>query len=307
VSVSGVVSVAIPTRDAGPGFEAVLRAVRLQVLDAEVDLVVVDSGSGDGTADLARRHGARVEEIAPHEFSHGGTRNRLMELARGDRVAFLTQDAEPAGPGWLAALLRGLDAEPGIGLAYGPYRPRPGAAVSVAHDLDAWFGSLAPDGAIRVDRATAGVPTRSTHPANFFTSANACVARWSWERVPFRAVPYAEDRLLASETLEAGIAKAYVPDAPVLHSHDYTPREQFRRAFDEARALRAVYGQREPLRPDRMAREIGRGVRGDLAAGATARGALGFHLMRTAGRGLGSRAERLPGPARRALSLEARR
>ena len=34
----------------------------------------------------------------------------MMELARGDHVAFLTQDATPAHDRWLAALLEGFDA-----------------------------------------------------------------------------------------------------------------------------------------------------------------------------------------------------
>ena len=45
---------------------------------------------------IARRAGARVIEIAPGEFGHGRTRNLAAELAAGDAIAFLTQDATPA-------------------------------------------------------------------------------------------------------------------------------------------------------------------------------------------------------------------
>ena len=62
----------------------------------------------------------------------------------------------------------------------------------------------------------------------FFTDANACLARAAWQRVPFREVPYAEDRVLALEMLRAGYAKAYIPDAAVLHSHDYSAPTLFR-------------------------------------------------------------------------------
>jgi glycosyltransferase involved in cell wall biosynthesis len=303
------VAVAVPVRDGAQWLEGVLGAVRAQRGVGKIDLVVCDSGSRDGSVEIARRHGARVDVLPAGSFSHGATRNRLMELARGDAVAFLTQDAEPAGPDWLASLLAGLDAADDVGLAYGPYRPRPGASLPVAHDLVGWFEALSPDGEVRVDRAGPGVPPRSAHPAAFFTSANGIVARRAWTRIPFPDVPYAEDRLLGTRMLEAGFAKAYVPHAAVLHSHDYTSAELFRRAFDEARALRELYGQREPLRPDRMAREIARGVRGDLAWRGAPGGpatSLAFHAVRAAGRGLGSRAQRLPAPARRALSLEGR-
>ena len=99
-------------------------------------------------------------------------------------------------------------------------------------------------------------------PATFFSSANGAVARWAWERVPFRPVAYAEDQLLAREMLAAGLAKAYVPEAAVVHSHDPPPLRAFRRYFDDFRALAAVNGVREPLTP----RYIAARVRNDVAA-----------------------------------------
>ena len=94
----------------------------------------------------------------------------------------------------------------------------------------------------------------------FFTDANACIARAAWQRAPFREVAYAEDRLLAIDMLRAGFARAYVPDAAVVHSHAYTPAEELRRCFDEFRGLREVYGWREPLSPVHLARRL----RGEL-------------------------------------------
>src|SRR4051812_12455688 len=112
-SVAGLsVSVAIPTRNGAADLDRVLAAVAAQTVAAEV--VVLDSGSVDGTREVAARWGAAVSPI--DDFGHGRARNRLMELADGDRVAFLTQDAVPAGPGWLEALLS-VD----VALTYGPY------------------------------------------------------------------------------------------------------------------------------------------------------------------------------------------
>ncbi len=55
--------------------------------------------------------------------------------------------------------------------------------------------------------------------------------------------------MLAIDMLRAGYAKAFVPEAAVVHSHDYTPLQQLRRCFDEWRGLREVYGWREPASP----------------------------------------------------------
>jgi rhamnosyltransferase len=315
---SGVVTVAIPTLNAGPGFADTLAAIRTQVVDRELELLVCDSSSTDGTAALARAHGADLFEIPRTSFSHGQTRNELMARARGDHVAFLTQDAVPVDERWLARLLAGFDLAADAALAFGPYRPRPGASPSVARELDAWFRSFSPDGAPRVDRLE---PERRDDPPRaflghrgFFTDANGCIARAAWERVPFRPVAYAEDHLLAQDMLRAGYAKVYVPDAAVIHSHEYSTFGWLRRSFDEARATTEVYGWTPASDP----RAAVRNLRGNVGAdwrSARAAGGAGLSVLtastahygaRAAGALLGARAGRLPPWLVARLSLERR-
>ena len=308
---SDVVTVAIPVRDGGPLLAEVLDAVRGQRLDRPVELLVADSGSRDGSDALARERGATV--FAVERFSHGGTRNRLMERSRGAHVAFLTQDAVPADEHWLARLLAGFELAADVGLAYGPYRARRGAPAAVRRELDGWFASLAPDGAPRLDRT---VTPRGPGAETFFTDANGCVARRAWERVPFREVPYAEDQALALDMLRAGFAKAYVPGAAVVHSHEYATVAQFRRSFDEWRGLREIHGWVEPAAPLATALTIQSRVRADVRS---LRGSvpprtlvregvrsLRHWTVRAAGAIAGSRADKLPRALRGRLSLEGR-
>ena len=284
-------SVAIPVLNGGPLLADVLDAVAAQDVDRPVEIVVIDSGSTDGSVELARRHGARVEQIPRAEFSHGGTRNRLMELATGDHVAFLTQDSVPAGRGWLAALLNGFTLADDVALVFGPHRPRDDASPMVRRELIELFARF---GDARVDRSADG-----GGPAPFFSSANGAVARWAWERVPFRDVAYAEDMVLARDMLAAGFAKAYVPDAAVVHSHDLPPLKAFRRYFDDFRALGEVNGLREPLTPRYLAARVRGDVRKDRAfmqreglEVQTLR-SLAHHVARALGRSLGTNAARL--------------
>jgi GT2 family glycosyltransferase len=314
------VTVAIPVRDGGELFAGTLRALAAQTVAHE--LLVCDSRSHDDSAELARAHGARVIEIDPGNFSHGGTRNLLMNEAEGTHVALLTQDAEPADARWLERLLAGFDVASDVGLVCGPYLPRPDASPAVRMELERWFRLLAPDARPRVDRLDAH--ERETLPVlaligarGFFTDANACIARTAWQRAPFRQVPYAEDRLLAIDMLRVGYTRAYVPDAAVLHSHAYSPADELRRCFDEWRGLREIYGWREPLSPVHLSRRL----RGELGwarheldrCGASAserRATLAaltrHHVVRLAGSLLGSRADRLPAAVRGRLSLEGR-
>ena len=227
-----------------------------------------------------------------------------MELASGDHVAFLTQDSQPAHSGWLAALLRGFTLAEDVALVTGPYLPRPDASPMVRRELQEYFGSF---GSERVDRGV-----RGPGPAAFFSSANGAVARWAWERFPFRAVPYAEDQQLARDMLAGGLAKAYVAEAAVIHSHDHPPRQALGRYFDDFRALAEVYGHREPLTPRYIAARIRNDVAADRAfmrregiEDQTLR-SLAHHTARALGRSLGSNADRLPAWLRRSISLDGR-
>jgi len=308
------VTVAIPVLDGARWLDEVLGAVRAQEVDREVQVLVADSGSRDASVQIARRHGAEV--FAVEAFSHGATRNELMRRARGEHVAFLTQDATPAHPGWLAALLGGFAAGDDVAAVTGPYLARPGHEFTVGRELEDWFAALAgPGGQARVARRPPERRgSRVPEPAAFFSDANGAVARWAWELVPFRSVRYAEDRLLGLDVLDAGLALAYVPDAAVIHSHDYAPVDLFRRCFDEWRGLREVTGHMESARPAALAREVARGVRADRAwlrrhgrdVGRGTLRSLRHHALRTAGATLGSRADRLPPTVRRACSLEGR-
>lgn len=312
------VTVAIPILNGGSLLRRTLAAVRAQRVDTELELVVADSGSIDGSRELAEREGARVLDVPPSDFSHGGTRNLLVSESRGSHVAFLTQDAVPAHERWLARLLEGFDLAKDVGLVFGPYRAHPGASPMVRRELDSWFRSFAPDGAPRVDRT--GEPAADEagrHRAIFFTDANGCVARRAWERVPFRQVAYAEDQALARDMLAAGWAKVFQPAAAVEHSHEYSPPELLRRSFDEWRALREVHGHvahpglvRIPLVVQREVRDDLRFMRGEghppARCLASVPRALAHHTARAAGAALGSRSDILPKPVRRALSLERR-
>ena len=72
--------------------EAALGACLDSVLWAE-ECIVLDGGSRDGTVELARQRGARVE-IAADWPGFGPQKNRALDLARGDWVLSLDADEQ---------------------------------------------------------------------------------------------------------------------------------------------------------------------------------------------------------------------
>ncbi|MGH2837880.1 MAG: glycosyltransferase family 2 protein, partial [Thermoleophilaceae bacterium] len=317
------VSVAIPVLNGARYLDEVLTAVRGQEVDREVEIVIIDSGSTDGSVEIAERHGAIVHRIDKSEFSHGGTRNRLMELASGDHVAFLTQDATPASTRWLAALLEGFEQADDVAAVFGPHEARPDASHMIHSEMDRHFATWGNGGRTidvhRLERTPEGLAAYRDFPGQltFLSDVNCCIARWAWERIPYRDVPYAEDQLLGRELIEAGYAKVFHPEARVLHSHGYPPGQFFKRYFDEFRSLREVLGHVQPWGPRTTLWDV-RGLVGADKRWLEQQGVTGLDLVsplavstrhwaiRMAGAIAGTRADRLPAPVRRRLSLEGR-
>src|SRR5262245_26812550 len=128
-------SVVIPVKNAGPLFGEVLEGVSRQ---GELELIVIDSGSSDGSQERARAAGATLIEIAPQEFGHGRTRNLGAERARGELICFLTQDAVPE-PGWLDAYREAFELHERVGAAFGPHLPFDSTSPMIARELGEFF------------------------------------------------------------------------------------------------------------------------------------------------------------------------
>jgi glycosyltransferase involved in cell wall biosynthesis len=300
------VSVVIPVKDGARYLERLLAAVREQGGDA-VELLVIDSGSSDGSVELARAGGTTVHEIPPQEFGHGRTRNLAMEIASGDIVCFLTQDAVPA-PGWLDAHIAAFTLDPKVGAVYGPHLPWPDTSPTLARELEGFFADMTPDGEPVLQREG---------DLAFMSNVNASYARACWEEVRFEDIAYAEDQAFGRAMLAVGWAKVFHPDAAVYHAHDYGPVEFARRYFDEYRGLRETVGHVEPARPGPVLAELRAGVTADRRwmaergwsrsqrAAWTVRSLL-HHGGRKAAAITATRAERVPAALERRLSLEGR-
>jgi glycosyltransferase involved in cell wall biosynthesis len=293
------VSVVIPVKDGERHLGALLDAIEREAPDAEV--LVLDSGSTDASARIARDAGARVVDVDPAEFRHGPTRNLGAELTSGELICFLTQDAEPL-PGWLDAYREAFALDAQVGVAFGPHRPRPDTSPMIARELTEFFATFSPTGAPVV---------MGPDDPHFLSNVNACYARACWDEIRFADVDYAEDQAFGRAVQRSRWRKVYHPAAAVLHAHDYGPVEFMRRYFDEYRGLRQTTGHVEPFglrgvgaqtRADRRwMRE--RGWPAGRRTAWTARAAA-HHAGRRVFAALGSRAERLPAPVQHTLSLE---
>ncbi len=307
-------SIVIPAKNAGPKFRQVLEAVLAQQAPWPFEVLVVDSGSRDGTLELCARYPAvRLHRIAPEAFGHGRTRNLGASLTEGEFVVFITHDALPADEHWLRKLVEAAASGPEVAGAFGRHLPYPGADPLTQRDLNRHFDNFLNWPAVmRIeDRDRYARDEGYRQLLHFFSDNNACVRRSVWERIPYPDVEFAEDQLWAKAVLEAGYAKAYADDARVFHSHDYGLAQQFRRAFDESEALHRLFGYRLTPTLGALLRQVVGHTRADYAyLGPLLRAqhrwwllAPARNLARYAGHYLGRHGTRHPA-IRRAVSLD---
>ena len=292
-----MVSVLLLTKNPGSLLGRVLDSVFAQQT-VEFEVLAVDSGSTDGTVEMLQDSGVQLHQIPSDTFSHGGTRNLIASLARGSLLAFLTQDAVPVGPTWLASLVAAFT-DANVAGAFGRQLPRPGV-----RDSESYFQSVIYPSAPR--RMVLKPGDRYRIADFFFSNANSMLRKSVWEQVPFpEHVVMSEDQWWAREVLRRGYELAYVPQAAVEHSHDHGTVALFKRNFDSGASLRGL-DESAPL--EWVTRAIAY-VSGEYRF-LSRRGkplafprALGRELVRAAGLVVGANVRLIPRPARTKLSM----
>ena len=268
------VSVVIPAWNGGGRLLQVVTAVLAQRMAEPFELLVVDSGSRDGTLAVLRGSGVRVVDVLPRSFNHGRTRNLGVALARGEIVALLVQDALPDAD-WLATLVAALDADPEAAGAYSRQVPRPEHPAFVRLPLERWIaGSPAPRRQTVDAAAFESMTPLERQAAVCFDDVASAVRRGVWRRFPFAEMDFAEDLEWSRRVMLAGHAIRYVPESRVVHSHDRGARYELARTYVCHRTLNRLFGTN--LIPDRRtlvgavlatARHNARLVRGAERAG----------------------------------------
>ena len=121
-------SVIIPTKNPGPQFRNVLEAVLEQQTPWEFEILVIDSGSSDGTVEYVKtKTDVNLHQIPANEFGHGGTRNLGISLTSGEFAVMITHDALPANKSWLLELVKVVSQSDDIAGTFGRH-------IAYAHD-----------------------------------------------------------------------------------------------------------------------------------------------------------------------------
>lgn len=231
-------SIIIPTKNGGSRFERTLKAIFENSLDGGFEVIVIDSGSTDGTLDVVRRYPVRLYEIPPHEFGHGKVRNSGARLSEGEFLIFLSQDAIPASNNWLSSLIASFNNDINIAGVYGKQLPDGDNPMETFFLLNTYGERY----------EVKSLPSHTDMPSLrdiFFSNVNSAIRKRVWHDIPLsESVNMSEDQEWSKRALLAGYRIAYVPDAPVYHSHNYGIVSIFKRNYGSGFSLRGLVKER---------------------------------------------------------------
>ena len=232
------VDVIIPAYKPGAVFEKLISRLQKQTVKPE-KIMVVNTGEeyweqaefDKSPFVFGNLAGMKMElyHIKETEFDHGGTRGWAAGKSQAEYLLFMTQDAMPADQYLIENLLKAMMQDPMIGAAYA--RQLPASDCSMIERLTREFNygekSLVKS---QKDIEQMGIKTYfcsnvcAMYRRNIYLSVGGFV----------KHTIFNEDMICAGTMIQKGYKIAYAADAKVIHSHNYSGKEQFRRNFDLA-------------------------------------------------------------------------
>jgi len=222
------VSIVIRTLNEARYLDELLRSIETQEHgNFTSEVVLVDSGSTDGTLEIAEQHGCIISHITREEFSFGRSLNRGCEIAKGEILVLISGHCVPTSSAWLRSLCTPV-AERRVDYAYGRQIGGEESHFSECRIFNKYY------------------PASSCIPQEGFFCNNANSAIWSgaWRTHRFNEeITGLEDMELAQRIVRSGGRIGYVAEACVYHHHAESWKQVKRRFEREALALQGIMPQ----------------------------------------------------------------
>jgi rhamnosyltransferase len=225
-------SVVIPTKNGGELFIHLLNGLKAQSYWNRVELIIVDSGSTDGTLKAAQKFGAKIFEIPSHEFNHGNTRDYGISKASCEVVVLMVQDAVPNDSSLLEIIYqRFSDAE--VAGVYVRQIPQLNANLLIKNRLNNWVTGRTVSETKKIKSLNWYESLSAMEKFLLCSFDNVCSAirKSVWKNHKFGFTSFGEDIDWAERVLKTGFKISYEASVAVIHSHDRSLSYEFKRTY----------------------------------------------------------------------------
>jgi len=211
------VSIVVPAFNAAGRIGCCLKALCAEAKPWNAEILVVNDGSSDNTAEIVRRY-PKVRLIHQANAGPAAARNRGAFAAKGDIVVFTDDDCVPT-KGWLDAMLKPFD-DPEVVAAKGVYRTK-------QKELVARFVQTEYEDRYRLMAAMDSIDFIDTYSAAY--RRNRFLQMNGFD--PGFPLASAEDAELSYRMSTRGWKMKFAPDAAVYHSHPTTLSQYCRKKY----------------------------------------------------------------------------
>jgi len=179
-----------------------------------------------GTRFLAEHKKLSIHHISGKEFDHGKSRNLGAKKSEADVLVFMTQDAVPANELLLERLTAPF-ADEKVACSYA--RQLPDTNSTMTETLTREFNYPA-EGKVKSKEDLPELGIKTYFCSNVCCAYNANIFRELGGFINHTI--FNEDMIYAAKVIDNGYKVAYAADAEVIHSHNYSGKQQFHRNFD---------------------------------------------------------------------------
>ncbi|MGT2964609.1 glycosyltransferase [Streptococcus acidominimus] len=233
--------------------EETLEGIYRQKTEFDWDVLITDSGSKDKSVQIIERFAEKygniqLLKISKEEYSHGGTRQMAAEIATGEIMVYLSQDAVPYNDNWLTEMVAPFALNPNIAGVVARQKPRLACFPAMKYDIEAVFREQGVEDALTFwTRSEEALRGKYTKESFYSDVCSAAPRHFLVNKIGYRHVAYSEDYEYGKDILDAGYIKVYNAKAIVEHSNDVLLKHYKQRIFDETYNIRINSGVTTPL------------------------------------------------------------
>ncbi len=232
-----VVSIVIRCKNESKKITDCLDILFNQKLEYSFEIIVIDSGSTDGTLDIIKDYNISIYTITPKDFNYGTSINLGVNLSRGKYCVFVSAHAIPKNEEWLSGLVKPMVNDCDIAGTYSRQIPYDDTFFIEKRALSDTFGPYP-----KLQKIYQGDSKKTIRDNMVFSNASSCIRKSLALKYPFKNLPASEDREWALRVLREGYKISYEPSSIIFHAHNETPQQYYKRIFINSKALFFFFG-----------------------------------------------------------------